>query len=197
MNQGHKSSEKNTRMMTYRNVQDLIKVGIKLEPRATQGPIDIDFFEGWFAAKLTLPEMIVDDITAFTFLNLIAYEMCPDFDNDYEISSFVSFMDSLIDNAEDVRILRRKGILLNCLGSDEEAAHLFNIISTDLWENKFTYPIVRVQIHEHYYNKYKTWIALGIHTYFNNPWTFIAFLAAFIALTLTFVQTWFTIKQSK
>jgi hypothetical protein len=34
---------------------------------------------------------------------------------------------------------------------------------------------------------------MGINTYFNNPWAFIAFLAAFIALTLTFVQTWFAI----
>ncbi|MCH84822.1 DUF247 domain protein, partial [Trifolium medium] len=201
INQGHKSSEKNTRkntrMMTYRNIQDLRKVGINLESSAAQGPIDIDFFEGWFAAKLILPEIVVDDTTASTFLNLIAYEMCPDFDTDYEISSFVSFMDSLIDHVEDVRILRSKGILLNCLGSDEEVAHLFNIISTDLMENIDTYPIVRDQIHEHYCNKYKTWIALGIHTYFDNPWTVIAFIAAFIALILTVVQTCFTIKQSK
>ncbi|GAU48586.1 hypothetical protein TSUD_405760 [Trifolium subterraneum] len=200
--EGNKANKMNQerseeRMMTYRNIQDLRKVGIKLESSATQGPINIHFSEGWFVAKLTLPEIVVDDSTASTFLNLIAYEMCPDFDNDYEICSFISFMDELIDHAEDVRILRLKGVLLNCLGSDEDVAHLFNIISNDLVENRAKYLVVRAKIHERYCNKYKTWIARGIHTYFNNPWTFIAFVAAIIALTLTSIQTWFTIKQSK
>jgi hypothetical protein len=195
MNQGEKSSDE--RMMTYRNIQDLRRVGIKLMSSTTQGPIDINFSEGWFVAKLTLPNIVVDDSTASTLLNLIAYEMCPDFDNDYEISSFVSFMDSLIDQAEDVRILRFKGVLLNCLGSDEEVANLFNIISNYLVENRAKYHVVRAKIHERYCNKYKTWIARGIHTYLNNPWTFIAFVAAFIALALSSIQTWFTIKQSK
>ncbi|WJX11088.1 hypothetical protein P8452_01737 [Trifolium repens] len=195
MNQGEKSSDE--RMMTYRNIQDLRRVGIKLMSSTTQGPIDINFSEGWFVAKLTLPNIVVDDSTASTLLNLIAYEMCPDFDNDYEISSFVSFLDSLIDQAEDVRILRFKGVLLNCLGSDEEVANLFNIISNYLVENRAKYHVVRAKIHERYCNKYKTWIARGIHTYLNNPWTFIAFIAAFIALALSSIQTWFTIKQSR
>ncbi|PNX87816.1 hypothetical protein L195_g043913 [Trifolium pratense] len=178
-------------MITYRNIQDLRAVGIKFKSSATRKPKDICFNEGWFAAELILPEIVVDDNTAASFLNLIAYEMCPDFKNLYGISSFIAFMDSIIDHPEDVRKLRSKEILLNCLGSDEEVAKLFNIISKDLLEVP-TYFQVRVKIDKHYKHKCKTWIALGIHTYFNNPWTFIAFLAAFIALVLTFVQTWFT-----
>ncbi|GAU24188.1 hypothetical protein TSUD_23250 [Trifolium subterraneum] len=194
---GQKSSEERTNehkgMITYRNIQDLRAIGIKFKSSSTRRPTDIDFFEGWFAPELILPEIVVDDATKSTFLNLTAYEMCPDFDNDYEISSFVVFMDSLIDHPEDVRKLRSEGILLNCLGSDEEVAKLFNIICTDLVQAE-TYFKVRVKINKHYNHKCKTWIALGIHTYFNNPWTFTAFLAAFIALALTFIQTWFTIN---
>jgi hypothetical protein len=182
--------------MTYKNIQDLRAAGIKLKSSTTRRPTDIDFTEGWFAAKLTLPEIVVDDTTTTTFLNLIAYEMCPDFENDYGICSFASFMDSLIDHPEDVKELRSKEILLNSLGSDEEVANLFNIISTDLVPNTKTYIEVRSKIHKHYRNTCKTWIALGIHTYLNNPWTFIAFLAAFIALALTFVQTWFAINPA-
>ncbi|KAL5067584.1 hypothetical protein RYX36_018471 [Vicia faba] len=188
-----KNSDEKSKMMTYRNIQDLRAVGIKLKSSETRRPTDVDFAEGWFAAELTLPEIVVDDTTAATFLNLIAYEMCPDFKNDYGICSFAVFMDSLIDHPEDVKELRSEGILLNSLGSDEEVADLFNIISTDLVPNWETYFEVRAKIHEHYCNKWKTWIALGYHTYFSNPWAITGFVAAFIALALTFVQTWFSI----
>ncbi|KAL5078363.1 hypothetical protein RYX36_017347, partial [Vicia faba] len=88
-------------VMPYRNIQDLKEIGITLKSSRSQYPTDIDFSEGWFAAELTLPEIFVDDSTSASFLNLIAYEMCPDFENDYGICSFLVFMDSLIDHAED------------------------------------------------------------------------------------------------
>jgi len=189
-----KNSEAKNRLITYRNIQDLKAVGIRLKSSKTKRPTDIVFSEGWFAATLTLPEIVVDDSSAAVFLNLIAYEMCPDFENDYGISSFVAFMDSLIDHPEDVKELRSKGILLNCLGSDKEVADLFNIIGTDVVYDGEIYHKIKHKIHAHYHNKYKTWIAQGFHTYFSSPWTIIAFIAAFIALVLTFIQTWFTIN---
>ncbi|GAU24239.1 hypothetical protein TSUD_23760 [Trifolium subterraneum] len=194
--QGSKKSEGRTKMMTYRNIQDLRAAGIRLKSSGTRTISDIDFSEGWFAAQLTLPLLVVDLTTAAFFLNLIAYEMCPDFKNDYEICSFAAFMDSLIDHPEDVKELRSNGILLNSLGSDEEVAALFNIINADVVPNIEIYFEVRSKIHKHYCNTYKSWIATGCHTYFNNPWAFIAFLAAFIALALTFVQTWFAINPA-
>ncbi|CAK8571137.1 unnamed protein product [Lathyrus sativus] len=193
MKQSGKYSEE---MMTYRNIQDLTAVGIKLKSSRTRSPTDVDFSEDWFAAKLTLPEIVVDDNTAASFLNLIAYEMCPDFKNDYGICSFAVFMDSLIDHPEDVKKLRSKGILVNSLGSDEEVANLFNIISTDLVLNPETYLKVKAKIHEHYRNKCNIWITEGCNTYFSNPWAITGFIAAVIALVLTFVQTWFSIFPS-
>ncbi|WJX11091.1 hypothetical protein P8452_01740 [Trifolium repens] len=196
MNEGQKSSEENTQI-TYRNIKDLRAAGIKVKSSETRRPIDIAFVEGWFTAKLILPEIVVDDYTSSNLFNLLAYEMCPDFENDYGISSFAMFMDSLIDHPNDVRELRSKGILLNSLGNDQEVADLFNIITTDVVFDEETYKNVKAKINKHCYNKYKNWIALGINTYLNNPWTFIAVLAAFIALTLTFLQTWFTINPAK
>jgi len=137
----------------------------------------------------------VNNFTAAIFLNLVAYEMCPDFKNDYQICSYVALMDSLIDHPEDVKVLRSKGILCT-FWSDEEVAKLFNIIGTDLVANLDIYFEVQQKLREHYFNKYKTWIALGFRTYFNNPWTVIAFLAAFIALALTFIQTLFTVHPA-
>ena len=60
---------------------------------------------------LRLPPIIVDDSTRPKFFNLIACEMCPDFNNDYGVFSYISFLDSLIDEANDVKELRKAGIL--------------------------------------------------------------------------------------
>ncbi|AES79228.1 DUF247 domain protein [Medicago truncatula] len=183
--ENYKANKENWRMKTiYMNIKDLKALGIRLKSSKTRRPKDIDFTEGWFTAELTLPEIVVDDTSATTFLNLIAYEMCPNFDNDYGICSFVAFMDSLIDHPEDVKVLRSKGILLNSLGSDEEVAELFNIIGTDLVPNPETYFEVKAKMIDHYY-KYRTGIVRGYYTYFR--------IAAFIAIALTFIQTVFTV----
>ena len=60
---------------------------------------------------LWLAPIIVDDSTRPKFFNLIAYEMCADFNNDYGVISYISFLDSLIDEANNVKELRKAGIL--------------------------------------------------------------------------------------
>ena len=55
----------------------------------------------------------------------------------------ISFLDSLIDEANDVKMLRKAGILYNCLGSDEHVAKLFNEIGTDLVPNSEIYCNVK------------------------------------------------------
>jgi hypothetical protein len=190
------SQKKNEfRPTTYRGIEDLIAVGIRLKSSFADRPTDIDFSEGWFTAKLTIPTISVNNLTTSTLLNLIAYEMCPDFDNNYGFCSYVAFMDSLIDHPKDVKELRSKGIL-RTFWSDEEVASLFNTIGTDLVLYTGKYFEVQQKLGKHYCNKYKSWIALGFRTYFNNPWTVIAFLVAFIALALTFIQTWFTVHPA-
>ncbi|XP_014506369.1 uncharacterized protein LOC106766127 [Vigna radiata var. radiata] len=180
---------------TYRNIKELREAGIKLRLGKSRRLRDIVFSyrSNFLWAELILPEITVDDTTATTFHNLIAYEMCPDFENNFEISSFVAFMDSLIDHHEDVKELRLAKVLHNSLGSDEEVSQLFNTISADLVPNCAIYSGVRRQIENHYKKKYRAWIALGYHTYFSNPWAFIGFLAAIFALVLTFIQAWFAI----
>jgi hypothetical protein len=111
--------------------------------------------------------------------------MCLDFKNDFGITSYISFLDSLIDEANDVKLLRKAGVLYNCLGSDEEVAKLFNEIGTDLVPNTEIYSDVRSEIQKHYNNTLRNWIAQVIHDHFSSPWTFIAFFGALLALALT------------
>ncbi|XP_028074332.1 uncharacterized protein LOC114276713 [Camellia sinensis] len=100
-------------------------------------------------AILSLPPMKIDDSTQSLLLNLAAYEMCPDSPNDFRVTSYIWFMDTLIDHADDVKELRKKGILLNYLGNDEELAGLFNEIAKNLVPNSQAYADVQDQIEKY------------------------------------------------
>ena len=145
---------------------------------------------------LWLPPLVVDDSTRPKFLNLIAYEMCLDLENNFGVTSYVSFLDSLIDEPNDVKMLRKARILHNFLGSDEEEAQLFNEIGTDLVPNNEIYSDVKSKIQKHYSNKWMTWIAQFFHDHFSSPWTFIAFVDALLALVLTVIQTKYAVNPS-
>ncbi|KAG4123402.1 hypothetical protein ERO13_D11G324325v2 [Gossypium hirsutum] len=151
----------------------LKKAGVWLKASETSCLTDFRFNRIFFVGKLCLPPLTVDDST----MNLIAYEMCPDFKNDFTVNSYMCFLDLLIDEGEDVKDLRDAGILYNGLGSDEEVAKLFNKMNTDLVPSRTIYGVKR-KIHNHCK---KMWIkpaAQGYHTYFRSPWTFLAFVGA-------------------
>ncbi|KAF3961432.1 hypothetical protein CMV_013951 [Castanea mollissima] len=205
----HDANKKgHTDFNSFRNVQELRAVGIYLMSSISSCLRNISFTQtNWnllaclgkiisftkkelhlFGGTLRLPPITVDDSTGPKFFNLIAYEMCPDFDNDYVVTSYISFLDSLIDEAKDVKNIRRAGILHNLLGSDEEVAQFFNEIGTDLVPNPDIYGKVRSQIEVYYNKKRITWIAEFLHTRFSSPWTIGAFVAALFALILSFIQ---------
>ncbi|XP_030924538.1 UPF0481 protein At3g47200-like [Quercus lobata] len=181
---------------SYRNVQELKTAGIHLKRGKNCYLSEIKFTKQFlFRGQLHLPPIVVDDSTRPKFLNLVAYEMCLDFENDFGVTSYISFLDSLIDEAYDVKKLRKAQILHNFLGSDEEVAKLFNEIGTDLVPNIEIYKEVRSEIQKHYENKWMTWIAQVFHDYFSSPWTFIAFFGALLALALTITQTWYAVNS--
>ena len=108
-----------------------------MKPRKSKHLGEREFTKKWnfYLGVLWMSQKIVDDSTGPKFFKLIAYEMCPDFDNDFGITSYISFLDSLIDEPKDVIDLRKAAILRNLLGRDEEVALVFNEIGTDLVPN--------------------------------------------------------------
>ncbi|KAL5546490.1 hypothetical protein UlMin_006177 [Ulmus minor] len=190
-----KRERKYNGQQSFRNIKELRAAGIDLKPSKTCSLKDINFTSICCTGWLKLPPLVVDDSTGPKFLNMIAYEMCPDnFRTDYEVSSYVILLDSLIDNPNDVKELRSAKILYNLLGSDEEVAELFNGIATDLVPCPSFYSEVIAKIQRHYDNRVMTWMAEAYNTHFSSPWTILAFLGALIALVLTFVQTWLAIN---
>ncbi|KAL1292902.1 hypothetical protein HN51_053457 [Arachis hypogaea] len=183
---------------TYKNIRDLKKSGIQVKVNKR------------FGGELTLPLWVFSSVTPYFFRNLIAYEMCPDFRNSFECCCYLSFMDSLIDNAEDVKELRSAGVIQNLVESDEEVAKFFNdighhfpakmfnqIYTTDAIPISKKYIQVRRQIQEHYSSRWRTFLAETQSTYFSSPWSLLAFLAALSGLILAVLQTWYTIHPLK
>ncbi|RYQ87334.1 hypothetical protein Ahy_B09g094837 [Arachis hypogaea] len=197
---------------TYKNIRDLKKSGIQVKVNKSDEWKwhDITFTSRWFGGELTLPLWVFSNVTPYFFRNLIAYEMCPDFRNSFECCCYLSFMDSLIDNAEDVKELRSAGVIQNLVQSDEEVAKFFNDIGNDFPAKMFNqiyttdaipiskkYIQVRRQIQEHYSSRWRTFLAETRSTYFSSPWSLLAFLAALSGLILAVLQTWYTIHSPK
>ena len=72
---------------SYRNVQDLENAGIWLKPSKTTFLNNISYINCWVFGYLKLPQIAVDNSTGQKYFNLMAFEMCPDFNNNFEVTS--------------------------------------------------------------------------------------------------------------
>ncbi|CAN6818749.1 unnamed protein product [Brassica oleracea var. botrytis] len=99
-------SSRNTRVADKRREQlihcvtELREAGIKFRRRKTDRFWDIQFNNGY----LERPRLLIHDGTKSLFLNLIAFEQCH-IDSRNDITSYIIFMDNLIDSHEDVSYL--------------------------------------------------------------------------------------------
>ncbi|XP_011027286.1 PREDICTED: putative UPF0481 protein At3g02645 [Populus euphratica] len=181
----------------YYSAKDLRKVGIHFKPSKTSTLTDVKFESSIFYGTLKIPSITIEKATKSMLLNLLAYETAA-FLDDLWVTSYIRFIDSLIDDAEDVRVLRSNGILINYLGPDQEVADLFNQIGRSLEPNSnIVYNDVKRKINLSCDSIWKKWIAEWHQTYFSSPWAFIAFIAAAAGLVLTATQTYYTVYPYK
>ncbi|KAJ6366823.1 hypothetical protein OIU77_003244 [Salix suchowensis] len=169
-------------------VTELREAGIKLRKRKTDRFWDVKFEKG----ILRVPRLLIHDGTKSLFLNLIALEQCHIHCGN-EITSFVIFMDNLINSPEDVAYLHYCGIMEHWLGSDADVADLFNQLCQEVvFDINDSYLSQLSEDVNHYYNhKWNTWRASLKHNYFSNPWAIVSLFAAVVLLLLTFTQAFF------
>ncbi|XP_047964868.1 uncharacterized protein LOC125209311 [Salvia hispanica] len=172
----------------FRSVTDLKAKGIYLQ-RSSNCLTDISFSSFGFFAQLRLPIFWVNEESKVLFSNLILFEMSPGVETDFGVTSYFNFMKTLINNANDVKVMREKGILCSTLENDEEVLDIFKSIST--YGSSSTglghFNEVKMRIDKYCNNKARIWMAELINTYFRSPWAVIAFLAAAFLLCLTVV----------
>ncbi|KAK3217979.1 hypothetical protein Dsin_011963 [Dipteronia sinensis] len=177
----------------FRNIGKLREAGINLKPSETSCVTDITFIGG----TLKLPQIFLDESTASTFLNILGYEMCPDFPNKSEFITYMYFLDKLIDRTQDVEELREKNILQHGFGRDDEVAELFNEIGSHLFPNYEIYSKVKWNFDKYFHNKGFMWLRKvihDIHQYFKNRWSLLALIAALLALASGIIQTVYTVS---
>ncbi|XP_052211086.1 UPF0481 protein At3g47200-like [Diospyros lotus] len=168
-----------------RSATELNEAGIRFKKSKTESLRDISFDSG----VLRLPKFVVDDTTESTFLNLIAFERCH-VGAGHAITSFICFMDNIIDHDRDISLLSSKGIIHNVAGTDKAAANLFNTMSKDLMmDSSNDLNMVTMSIASYWKKPWHKWRAMLIHTYFRSPWAIVSVVAAVILFALATVST--------
>lgn len=171
-------------------VSKLREAGIKFRKRKTDRFWDITFKKG----ILSIPRLLIHDGTKSLFLNLIAFEQCH-IDCSNDITSYVIFMDNLINSHEDVAYLHYIGIIEHGLGSDTEVADIFNRLCQQIvYDVNHSYlSKLSEDVNKYYHRKWNGWIAALKHKYFKNPWAIFSLIAAFILLVLASAQAFYAV----
>ncbi|XP_065873128.1 UPF0481 protein At3g47200-like [Euphorbia lathyris] len=169
-------------------VTEMREAGIKFKKRKTDRFWDIKFKNG----VLRIPRLLIHDGTKSLFLNLIAFEQCH-LDTTSDITSYVIFMDNLINSPQDVAYLHYHGIIEHWLGSDGEVADLFNRLCQEVVFdiNNSYLSTLSQDVNKYYNHKWNTWRASLKHNYFGNPWAILSLFAAVVLLVLTLAQTFY------
>ncbi|KAF5958793.1 hypothetical protein HYC85_006018 [Camellia sinensis] len=128
------------------------------------------------------------------FLNLIAFEQCQ-LDCSNDITSYMIFMDNLINSPTDVAYLHYHGIIEHGLGSGAEVADLFNRLCEEVAFDINDSYLSRLseQVNKYYTDRWNAWRESLKHNYFNHPWAIISFVAAVVLLVLTLAQTFYAV----
>ncbi|KAH8486183.1 hypothetical protein H0E87_027598 [Populus deltoides] len=188
----HKKAAKGSRgHCLYYSAQNLKKAGILFRARWTGAITDVKFKSSIFWGTLKVPPIIIDESTKSLLLNLVAFETSAALDQLW-VSSYICFMDSLIDDAKDVEELRSNGIIINYFGADQKVANLFNDMGRSMTHDTAAYNDIKMEINEQCESTVKRWVYEWKRTYFSNPWTIITVLAASFGLALTATQTYYT-----
>ncbi|XAR60991.1 hypothetical protein NMG60_11034558 [Bertholletia excelsa] len=179
----------NNNSIIFHSATELYEAGIRFKKSNTPFLDDISFKNG----ILRLPTFIVDDMTESTFLNLIAFERCH-VGAGHHITSFICFMDNIVEVGHDINHLCSAGVLKNATGSHKAAATLFNTMTKDLtMDPRGELSGVQAEVAKSCKKPWNKYRANLIQTYFRSPWALISVIAAILLFGLTIVQTIYSI----
>ncbi|KAJ4765216.1 hypothetical protein LUZ62_075591 [Rhynchospora pubera] len=169
------------------NAVELQESGVRFRKSKSTSLRDIEFDPK--TGMLELPFIPVNDGTEHLLLNMIAYEQIH-VGIGNEITSYIAFMDALIDSGHDVKLLQKKGIISNSRGSHKAVADLFNRLTKEAAHDpKDPFNHTRSELNKYYKKRRNKWGANLRHQYLHSPWKVISIFAASFVIVLTFIQT--------
>ncbi|XP_077219118.1 UPF0481 protein At3g47200-like [Tasmannia lanceolata] len=170
---------------------ELKEAGVKFKQKKNMGSfLDVNFSKG----VMEIPHFPIYDSTNSLFRNFIAFEQCFPISGAH-FTSYAILMNCLINTPNDVAILKHNKIIEHMLGSDEEAALLFNQLGKAVgvyFENCFSSCLFK-DVNKYCETNWHVWRANLVRRYFNNPWTMMSLVAAILILTFTFTQTFISV----
>ncbi|XP_030518406.1 UPF0481 protein At3g47200-like [Rhodamnia argentea] len=170
---------------TIRSATELVEAGIHFQASDTPSLKDVSFGGG----VLRLPVIKVDDATESMFLNIMTFERLH-IGAGTEVTSYVTFMDSIINNEGDVALLHTHGIIQSALGSDKAVAELFNSLCKEVTlASNNSLAAVQKKISTFCGTRWHKWRAYLTHTHFKNPWTIFSLIAAILLFAIAIIQT--------
>ncbi|GJN06749.1 hypothetical protein PR202_ga24505 [Eleusine coracana subsp. coracana] len=168
---------------------ELNQAGISFKRSKTRKISDVNFENG----VLTVPLVIVDSRREKRFLNLMAFERLHG-DAGSDVTSYIFFMDNLVDTENDVALLRSEGVIKNLMSSNKEVSKLFGNLSKQAVLSRYSkVNNVHREVNTYCRKPWNAWRASFMQKYLRNPWVFISLVAAVILLLATLLQTAYTV----
>uniref|UniRef100_A0A6N2MIG8 Uncharacterized protein n=1 Tax=Salix viminalis TaxID=40686 RepID=A0A6N2MIG8_SALVM len=119
-----------TRVLKYSAVM-LLKAGVRFDAAyINKCLVNITFDKG----VLKIPRLEVDHNFERRIRNIMALEQCC-YSSEAFVCSYMKLMDHLIDSAEDVGLLVRKGIIVRRLGDDAAVSNIINNLCENIGDN--------------------------------------------------------------
>ncbi|KMZ68074.1 hypothetical protein ZOSMA_24G00970 [Zostera marina] len=144
---------------------------------------------------IEIPLVHIQENSNSEFRNFLALEQCcPDVGNNF--TSYVVFMDNMINGWKDVSLLRRSGIIESKLGCDQDVATFFNGLRTGLCFNFDRHYLASMfeDITNYYNQDCNRWRAELMHYCFTKPTSILILNGFLLLLALVIVQTIYTVK---
>ncbi|XP_072973268.1 UPF0481 protein At3g47200-like [Typha angustifolia] len=173
------------------SAKELQDAGVKFrKSKKARSILDIKFSNG----VMEIPPLEVHDYSNSMFRNLIAFEQCYPHVS-CKITVYAAFMDNLLNTPEDSRLLHLSGILTNRMTADQDAAHFFSHLCSQVHyaaDETYLRELCK-DVNKYQQLRWHKWRAALVRDYFSSPWVIISFLAAIFLLLLTAGQTIYTI----
>ncbi|MCL7037302.1 hypothetical protein MKW94_028300 [Papaver nudicaule] len=130
------------------SVTELKRAGVKFSASNMSGSfMDVNFNNG----ILRITPVVIHEQTETLFRNIIANEQCcAGAGHVTYMTSYAILMSNLIKSAQDVRILREKGLLRHHLGDDKDVAALFSKLGSEVNVENFYFSELCDAVNSYY-----------------------------------------------
>ncbi|GLJ35835.1 hypothetical protein SUGI_0719440 [Cryptomeria japonica] len=175
-------------------VSDLYSAGVKFRP--TEGDVTTIRFDQT-TATLYLPKLRLDSNTEVVLRNLVAFE-ASGASGALIFTRYTDFMNGIIDSVEDVRLLRKSGIIYNHLADDGKVASLWNGLGKCVKLTRVKYlDQVIAEVNKRYNSRWSVAAKRHVNKYIFGSWQLLTVVATGILLLLTCLHAFCSVYDCK